>query len=175
MTIIKTVPEKRNREAIYKTQALLRGVLFGPDGMVMIPTHSRQGDRHYRYYISYTASKHGHKACPIGLVRAGEIEGIVFDHIKSAFQNPSVIARTWRSVVTHDQSITEETVRCHLLSIDQLWDQLYHNEQARILKCLIERIDITTDGIHISMRTLGITGLILDIKSAAHAARERAA
>ena len=35
-----------------QTPALLRGLIFGPTGAAMSPTHTRKGNRLYRYYVS---------------------------------------------------------------------------------------------------------------------------
>lgn len=49
--------------------ALLKGLLFGPDGAAFLPTHTRKGDRLYRYYFSHTVLKHGAGACLVGRVQ----------------------------------------------------------------------------------------------------------
>jgi hypothetical protein len=54
--------------------ALLKAPLFGPDGAAFSPTHIREGERLYRYFVSQTMLKHGAGACPVGRVPAGEIE-----------------------------------------------------------------------------------------------------
>jgi site-specific DNA recombinase len=55
----------------HQTPAPLRGLLFGPDGLAMTPTHTRKGDRYYRYYVTHTANKHSHQDCPVRMVRSG--------------------------------------------------------------------------------------------------------
>ena len=57
-----------------QTPALLKGLLFGPTGAAMSPTHTRKGNRLYRYYVSQDVLQHGPGACPIGRVPAAEIE-----------------------------------------------------------------------------------------------------
>ena len=39
--------------------ALLKGLLNGPDGAALSPTHTRKGDLLYRYNVSQTVLKHG--------------------------------------------------------------------------------------------------------------------
>ena len=34
------------------TPALLKGLLYGPTGRAMSPTHTRRGNKLYRYYVS---------------------------------------------------------------------------------------------------------------------------
>ena len=40
-----------------QTPALLKGLIFGPDGRAMSPTHTRKGDKLYRYYVSQSVIK----------------------------------------------------------------------------------------------------------------------
>ena len=67
-------PRKRAAKARAQTPALLKGLLFGPTGAAMSPTHTRKGGRLYRYYVSQSVLKQGRGACPIARVPAGEIE-----------------------------------------------------------------------------------------------------
>ena len=150
-----------------QTPAPLKGLLFGPDGKAMTPTHTKRGNKKYRYYVTHTASKHGYEECPIRMVRAGDIEGIIFDQIKSIFKNPSLLVSTWSVAKTMDDDITKEDVRDGLQNIETVWDHLYHKEQARLLQLFIEKINVQPEGIHIDIRTNGIHSLVLDLKAAA--------
>ena len=72
--------------------------VFGPDGAAFSPTHTRKGDRLYRYYVSQTVLKHGAGSCPVGRVPAGEIEGAVIDQLRAVFRQPemeSALATNW--------------------------------------------------------------------------------
>src|SRR5258708_32392617 len=50
--ILKQSPRKRSASTRAQTPALLKGLLFGPDGAARSPTHTRKRGRLYRYYIS---------------------------------------------------------------------------------------------------------------------------
>src|SRR5262249_22617486 len=69
-SILKVSPRQRAGYARAQTPALLRGLLFGPDGAAMSPTNSRKGNgKLYRYYISQTALKRGGGGdCPVRMV-----------------------------------------------------------------------------------------------------------
>ena len=101
------------------------------------------------------------------MVRADDIEGIVFDQIKSIFKNPSLIVSTWSVAKTMDDGITEDDVREGLQNIETVWNHLYHKEQARLLQLFIKKIRVKPEGIHIDIRTNGINSLVLDLKTAA--------
>jgi len=63
--ILTESPRKRASNTRADTPALLKGLLYGPDGAAFSPTHTRKGGRLYRYYVSQTVLKHGAGACPV--------------------------------------------------------------------------------------------------------------
>lgn len=69
--ILQESPRKRAARTRAETPALLKGLLFGPDGAAFSPTHTRKGGRLYRYYVSQTVLKHGAGACPGGACLRG--------------------------------------------------------------------------------------------------------
>ena len=79
-----------------QTPALLKGLIFGPTGAAMSPTHTRKGNRLYRYYVSQDVLQHGRDACPIGRVPAAEIEAVVIEQLRGVFRQPEIIVGTWR-------------------------------------------------------------------------------
>src|SRR4030081_3978495 len=113
--ILKQSPRKRAASTRVQTPALLKGLLFGPDGAAMSPTHTRKKGRLYRYYISQSVMKRGTEACPVRQVPAAEIERIIIDQIRPLLQTPEVIAQTWRAARKSDKGLAESEVRGALL------------------------------------------------------------
>jgi site-specific DNA recombinase len=99
--ILRESPRKRAARTRADTPALLKGLLFGPDGAAFSPTHTRKGGRLYRYYVSQTALKHGAGSCPIGRVPAGEIEAAIIDQLRTVFRQPEIVAGTWKAARGH--------------------------------------------------------------------------
>ncbi len=141
------------------TPALLKGLLYGPDGAAFSPTHTRKGGKLYRYYVSQTVLKHGAGSCPVGRVPAGEIETAVIDQLRAVFRQPEILAGTWKAARAQDGEITEAAAREALTRFDPLWDELFPAEQPRIAALLVERIDIGTNGLNVRLRIDGLTGL----------------
>jgi site-specific DNA recombinase len=48
-------------------------------------------------------------------------------------------------------------------ALDPVWDELYPAEQARILRLLIERIDVAPDGISVALHVAGIRSLVAEL------------
>ena len=130
----------------------------------MSPTHTRKGGKLYRYYVSQSVLKQGRGACPVGRLPAAEIETAVIDQLRSLLRTPEVIVATWKAGREQDSGITEGEVRDALMELDPLWNELFPAEQARIVQLLVERVDVATDGISISLRTDGLTSIVQDLR-----------
>ncbi|ADE86449.1 recombinase family protein [Rhodobacter capsulatus] len=157
--ILQESPRKRAARTRADTPALLKGLLFGPDGAAFSPTHTRKGGRLYRYYVSQTVLKHGAGSCPVGRVPAGEVEAAVINRLRAAFHQPEIVAGTWKAARTQAADITETDAREALQKFDPLWDELFPAEQARIVALLVERVEIGIDGLNVRLRVDGLGGL----------------
>jgi len=162
--ILKESPRKRANNSRAQTPALLKGLLFGPDGAAMSPTHTRKSGRLYRYYISQTAMKQGRSDCPVKLVPAAELERIIIDQVRRLLQTPEVIVQTWRALRKQSTDISEAEVRGALVGFDELWDELFPAEQARIVELLVERIDMHAERMDITLKIQGLTSLSSELQ-----------
>ena len=172
--ILRESPRTRAANTRAATPALLKGLLYGPTGCAMSPTHTRRGARLYRYYVSQSVLKQGAGACPIGRVPAAEIETAVIGQLRGLLRAPEAIVGTWRSARPEIDGLTEAEVRDALEGLDPLWDELFPAEQARIVHLLVERVDVGTDGIAIRLRTAGLASVAADLRTALPATREAA-
>jgi DNA invertase Pin-like site-specific DNA recombinase len=163
--ILKQSPRKQANRTRAQTPALLKSLLFGPDGAAMSPTHTRKAGKLYRYYISQTAMKRGGSDCPVRQVPAAEIECIVLDQIRKLLHTPEVIVQTWLVASKQDPDITEGDVRSALLQFDELWDELFPSEQNRIIELLVERVDLKPDSLDITLKIAGLNSLCSEIRA----------
>ena len=146
------------------TPALLKGLIFGPDGKAMAPSHTRKRGRLYRFYRTTTALKLCHEACPIRSVPAGVVEAAVIDQIRALLRAPEVVVRVWRAAKADGDEIDEREVVEALQRLDPLWDQLFPAEQTRILQLLVERVHVRLDGLELTLRVEGIDSLVDDLR-----------
>jgi site-specific DNA recombinase len=163
--ILTVSPRKRAANTRAKTPALLKGLLFGPDGAAFSPTHTNKGARIYRYYVSQTVLNHGAGTCPVARVPAAEIEAAVIDQLRAVFRQPEIITATWRAASVETPDMTEEQVREALHQLDPLWDELFPAEQARIVQLLVERVDIAVSGLAVRLRIDGLAGLAAELSA----------
>jgi hypothetical protein len=62
--------------------------------------------------------------------------------------------------------IKEADVREALERPDPLWNELFTvAEQARIVHLLVERVDVSQDGVEIRLRTEGLANLVADLRA----------
>jgi len=156
------------------TPALLKGLIFRPTGCAMTPTHTRRGDKLYRYYVSQSVLKRGADACPVGRVPAAEIEGAVIDQLRGLLRAPEVIVGTWRSARPEIDGLSEAEVREALEGLDPLWDELFPAEQARIVQLLVERVEVGVAGLKVRLRVQGLARMVRDLAGIAAAPRRAA-
>jgi site-specific DNA recombinase len=165
-SILKESPHKRSSRTRAQTPALLKGLIFGPTGAAMTPTHTRRRGRLYRYYVSQSVLKLGREACPIGRLPAAEIEDAVVTQVRGLLRSPEIIVQTWRTARRSIKDLTEAEVRDALESFEPLWNELFPAEQARIVQLLVERVDVSLDGADIRLRTDGLASIVRDLRGA---------
>lgn len=162
--VLRESPRKRAAHTRAQTPSLLKGLIFGPTGRAMTPAHTRKGGKLYRYYVSTDVLKRDAEACTVRRVPAAEIESAVIDQLRGILRAPEIIVRTWRAAKSMGD-ISEADVREALERLDPLWDELFPAEQARIVQLLVERIDVSTDGADIRLRTEGLTNLVTELRA----------
>src|SRR5215203_2904928 len=130
------------------------------------PTHARKAGRLYRYYVDTEVLKHDSNASSVRRLPAGEIENAVVNQLRGLLCAPEIIVRTWRVAGQSMPDIKEADVRDALERLDPFWDELFPAEQARIVQLLVERVDVSPDGLDIRLRTEGLTNLVADLRAA---------
>ena len=227
----------RGVETRTKTPALLRGILrCAHCGCAMGPTYTKRRGKSYRYYLCVHASKHGPDTCPTRTLAAGEIEGVVVEHLRGVFRTPELVAAAIRSaqeqMTLHvDQlsrrradaeltlqalkeetgrlmaaeaslpisnrlgelrglmeeqeqvlesvrgemdtaalaSFTEQEAIAALSALDPVWEHLFPDEQERIVRLLVDRVEVRPDGAEVHVRADGMRSLVDELRESATA------
>jgi site-specific DNA recombinase len=150
--------KKASKES--KAPSLLRGLLYSADGNAFTPGWTAKGDRYYRYYINTKSIKEGKEACDVRRIPAGEIETVVIEQLRQFMRSPEVLSAAIRELQMQRPDIHEADAIDCLKNIEQVWDDLFPPEQARIAQVLIHRIAIKKDGIRIEWKPAGIDQLL---------------
>jgi len=146
-----------------QTPALLKGLIFGPGGYAMTPSHTRKDGKLYRYYTSTEAIRNGYDEYAVRNVPAAEVEEAVVAQIRHLLRTPEIIAQTWASARS-DIQIPEREVVETITELEPLWDELFPAEQARLVRLLVERIDLSVDSIEIRLRAEGLQALVEELQ-----------
>ncbi|MFL5333896.1 MAG: recombinase family protein, partial [Geminicoccaceae bacterium] len=73
---------------------------------------------------------------------------------------------TWVAARAELPDLTEDEVRDALGNLDPLWGELFPAEQARIVRLLIERVEIGPVGADIRLGVEGLASLVRDLRPA---------
>lgn len=163
--LIKGSPHTKRTRQLGRTPALLKGLLFGPNGAAMTPSHTRKRGKLYRYYTSTDCLKRADPLSPLRRVPAADIEAVVIAQIKTMLQSPEIVVATCRAARQAIKGLTERAVRDELFRFDELWNELFPAEQARIVQLLVQRVDISEAGADIQLRVDGLTTVFNDLRN----------
>ncbi len=157
-------PHTRGNTNRNQTPALLKGLIFGVDGRALSPTHTRRRGRLYRYYVAQGVLKaEGAQGDLVRRVSAAAIEGAVTDQVRALLRQPEVVVGTWLAARAEVPDLTEAEVRDALSELDPLWDELFPAERARIVRLLVERVEVGPQGADIRLRVAGLASLVRDL------------
>jgi site-specific DNA recombinase len=156
----------RQRAAASRAQipALLKGLIFGPNGRAMSPSHTRRRGRVYRYYVTREAIADGYDSCAVSSVPAADVEGAVLDHIQKLLAAPELVARTCAGAKREDDAMTEREVTILLADFAAVWNELFPAEQARIVQLLVERVDVREEALEVRIRAEGLASLVGELR-----------
>ena len=141
-----------------KEPALLNGLLYAPDGQRMLPTFTqKKNGKRYRYYVPYLEKRQSAGATydptqpNIGPLPAAEIESAVMDQVHQALQRPEMIVGVWKAsmALPQGQRLDEPMVLVAMRQMSAVWENLFPIEQNRIMRLLIERVQLHEDGLDI--------------------------
>jgi len=148
----KTGPQARYTES----PALLGGLLHAVDGQRMLATYTQKPNgKRYRYYIPYSNMRRGVGSSTTKPLPAAEIENIVLQQVFRALQRPEMVVGVGLAVqaLSRQQKQTvdldEAQVFVALRQMGQVWEQLFPTEQHRVVRLLIERVQLREDGLDI--------------------------
>ena len=103
----------------------------------------------------------------MGSIAPSKVEGLVRGQVRRLLASPELVARTITAVrregEAEDATLEEGEVIEALGALEPVWDELYPAEQTRILRLLIERIDVAPDGISVTLHAAGIRSLVAEL------------
>jgi len=170
--ILKISPRTRANNTRAQTPAMLKGLLFTDTGVAMTPTHTRKGERLYRYYVSMDALQNriGENDALPRRLNAGMVEGVVIQELRRMLTTPVIVARAIEAARELRPDINENEVIGALSGFGELWQTLFPAEQARIAKLLIQRVTVNDNSIDVDLCTKGLGPIVHDMLASQKAA-----
>ena len=110
----------------------------------------------------------------IARISAAEIEGAVIAQVRGLLRQPEVVLGAWRAARASAPDMTEDEARLALERLDPLWEELFPAEQARIIRLLVDRVDIGPGGADVRLKLEGLASLARDLAAPAEPARAAA-
>ena len=157
--LAKDPQEKKTRTMTRNSPpALLRGLLFAPNGTRMIPSAVRKktgGGKAYRYYLDSKSNSYGKGPDTFGTLNADQIEGVVVGQLLRTLQAPAAVQAVWDAVQSQTPELDEAQVVVAMRNLGEIWQTLFPQEQLRLINLLIERVQLTGESVEIHWRHSG--------------------
>jgi DNA invertase Pin-like site-specific DNA recombinase len=140
----------------------LKGLLkCGSCGATMTPTACNNHGLKYRYY---TCSNHVRfKSCKSAVrnVPAEGIEAKIIDEILLKLKSPEVMLKVHE--LAKENAVDETKLQSSLKNLTETWKYLYPQEQSRIMKLLVNFIELRENGLNIQMNMEGFNELLFGL------------
>jgi hypothetical protein len=127
----------------------------------MLPTYTqKKNGKRYRYYVPYLEKRHSAGATydptrpNIGPLPAMEIEAAVLAQVHKTLQEPEMIVGVWQAsmALRERKEMDEPSILVAMRQMSEVWENLFPIEQSRIMRLLIERVQLHEDGLDIIWR-----------------------
>ena len=80
----------------------------------------------------------------------------MLDQMRGLLRSPAMIAEVMPRTTQLDPDLDEAKITVALTQLDQVWEQLFPAEQARIVRLLVERVIVSPNDIEVRFRLNGI-------------------
>jgi len=134
----------------------------------MSPYHTKNRyGRRYRYYQPQRDAKEHAGASGLPRLPAADLESAVMEQIRAILRAPQMVEEAARRAVRLDPTLDEAQVTVAMTRMDEIWEQLFPDEQARIVKLLVEKVIVSPNDIEVRLRPNGIERLALEFRRSA--------
>jgi site-specific DNA recombinase len=159
-TVLTANARRKGPSRRIQTPSLLKGIIRCKHcDRAMSPTFTRKSGRQYRYYVCQNAAKNGHISCPLRSVAAGDIEAVIIQQVRTMLHSPEMVAQTWKS----EKGLRKRDVTEALQRLDPIWEELFPAEQQRLVRLLIDRVDVVHDSVKVHLRAEGLGTLASEL------------
>ena len=96
---------------------------------------------------------------------AAELESAVLEQLRGLLRSPELLAEVLPHAISLDPSLDEAKATVAMTRLDEIWDQLFPAEQARIVRLLVERVIVSPTELEVRLRADGLEKIILELQA----------
>jgi DNA invertase Pin-like site-specific DNA recombinase len=150
------------RKASCMTPSFLKGIIHCSCGSLMKHTCSSNHGLVYRYYACYNHLKYRtcqslHKNIP-----AEPVERSVIDEVLKIIKSPEVVINLNR-LAEQRNDLKKEDLMTALKNLNEAWNYLYQAEQEKIVRMLVDSVEIKENGIKLHLNLDGFDNLFVEL------------
>ena len=144
---------------------MLKGIVFGNDDRPLLPFHStKNGGRCYRYCIPQRDVKEYAGASGLPRMPAAELESAVLEQLRGLSRSPELLAEVLPHAISLDPSLDEVKATFAMTRLDEILDQLFPAEQARIVRLLVEKVIVSPTELEVRLRANRLKKMVLELR-----------
>ncbi|MDR2067653.1 MAG: recombinase family protein [Holosporaceae bacterium] len=146
------------------TPSFLNGIIHCNCGALMKHTCSRNHGLVYRYYTCYNQVKY--KNCPSTHknIPAEPVERSVIEEVLKIIKSPEVIINLNR-LAEQRNDLKKEDLMTALKNLNEAWNYLYQAEQEKIVRMLVDSIEMKENGIKLHLNLDGFDNLFVELSA----------
>ena len=96
---------------------------------------------------------------------AAELESAVLEQLRGLLRSPELLAEVLPHAINLDPSLDEAKATVAMTRLDEIWDQLFPAEQARIARLLVEKVIVSPTELEVRLRANGIEKIVLELQA----------
>lgn len=149
--------------------ALLKGLIFTPDGHALTPYGKNKPgtQKQYRYYQSIQDQKVKSRASGLPMLPADEIENAVMEQVKRILRTSEISVDVLKALRNLNNPVTahlDEFQTSNLMAtVERVWDALYPIEQHRIMHLIVQKVVVSPNRLDITFHPSGIANLVIEV------------
>ena len=143
-----------------KEPSLFAGLIYDDSNNLMSPSHSRKGDRRYRYYVSQAVLQYREaEAGSVFRISAKIVEDAVIKRLIDFFQTPKELLEIFSHFKLN--ATKQKTLIYEAKTFIKNWKNLTICKKINHLNIIIQKIQVGCEGINITLSRAGMTKCLL--------------
>jgi DNA invertase Pin-like site-specific DNA recombinase len=148
----------------YMTPSFLKGIIHCACGSLMKHTCSSNHGLVYRYYTCYNQVKYRNCSSAHKNIPAEPVERSVIEEVLKIIKSPEVILNLNR-LVEQRNDLKRDDLMTALKNLNEAWNYLYQAEQEKIVRMLVDSVEIKDNGIKLNLNLDGFDNLFVELSA----------